>query len=63
MSLEIDPVPTDEEAAAIASALVVGWPAPAAAAEERTARPPAWRFAGRWWGGPTVVQRARPWRR
>ncbi len=63
MSLEITPVPTDEEAAAIAAALVVAWPRQAAVADDGAVRPPAWRFAGRWWGGPVAVERARPWRR
>ncbi len=63
MSLEISPVPSDEEAAAIAAALVVGWPTVAAEVEAGVRRPPAWRFAGRWWGGPVAVERARPWRR
>ncbi len=59
---DITPAPTDEEAAAIAAALVVAWPR-TAAEPETAARPPAWRFAGRWWGGPVAVERSRPWRR
>ena len=63
MSLEITPVPSDEEAAAIAAALVVAWPRSGGVVDDGPARPPAWRFAGRWWGGPAAVERARPWRR
>jgi hypothetical protein len=49
--MDIRPTPTDEEAAAIAAAVTVGWPRPAASA----AREPVstvWRFSGRWWNRP-----------
>ncbi len=49
--LTVSPEPTDEEAAAIAAAIVMAWPRPA---EGRT--PPSasnrWRFSGRWWAQP-----------
>lgn len=44
----ISPEPTDEEAAAIAAAVMLGWPRPAAPS---TVQPTStrWRFSGRWW--------------
>ncbi|HKY14376.1 MAG TPA: hypothetical protein VJM33_05590 [Microthrixaceae bacterium] len=53
------PVPTEEEAAAIAAAIEVAWPKatppPADDAESR------WRWAGRWWTRPIPLRRDRPW--
>ena len=54
----IAPVPTDEEAAAIAAAVQVvltgagGGPARPAVSR--------WRFSGRWWTRPVPARRARP---
>ena len=57
--MEIQPIPTDDEAAAIAAAIEVAWPrATVAATDEPT---PRWRFAGRWWSKPIPVRRDRPW--
>ena len=57
--MDIHPIPTDEEAAAIAAAIEVSWPrAVAASAPDE---PPRWRFAGRWWTKPVAVRRDRPW--
>ena len=56
--MEIRPVPSDEEAAAIAAAIEVSWPV-AVAVEVDV--PPRWRFAGRWWTRPIPVRRDRPW--
>jgi hypothetical protein len=57
----IRPMPTDDEAAAIAAALDALWPRPmpveAAGRERRT----SWRFSGRWWSVPTPVRRDRPY--
>ena len=54
----ISPEPTEEEAAAIAAAVVAGLlsgePAPA------DTPPPRWRFSGRWWSRPVSARRARP---
>jgi hypothetical protein len=54
----ISPEPTEEEAAAIAAAVVAGLPSggepPAPPA------PPRWRFSGRWWSAPVSSRRARP---
>ncbi len=57
--MDIHPVPTDDEAAAIAAAVEVSWPR--AAAEPTLGEPPRWRFAGRWWTKPIPVRRDRPW--
>lgn len=57
----VTPVPSDEEAAAIAAAVTMIWPQPAAAT--RADRAPAgvsWRFSGRWWASQHVVRRSRP---
>jgi hypothetical protein len=60
----ITPTPSDEEAAAIAAALVVGWPRPPAQGDGHPQEPdPRWRFSARWWNRPTAVSRQRPWRR
>ncbi|MET0903560.1 MAG: hypothetical protein ABWZ52_10000 [Acidimicrobiales bacterium] len=57
--MEIQPTPTDEEAAAIAAAIEVSWPRPVAAPVDEP--PPRWRFAGRWWTKPIPIRRDRPW--
>jgi hypothetical protein len=58
---EIRPVPTDEEAAAIAAAVEALWPRPVVmrAAREQP-RESAWRFSGRWWAKPVAARRERP---
>jgi hypothetical protein len=58
--MDISPIPTDEEAAAIAAAIEVTWPA-VVVGTDATATPPRWRFAGRWWTKPIPVRRDRPW--
>jgi hypothetical protein len=57
--MNVTPEPTDEEAAAIVSAIEVAWPRPAVA--EPPKEPPRWRFAGRWWTRPIPLRRDRPW--
>ncbi len=49
--LSISPTPTDEEAAAIAAAVYVGWPR-AVVDEPPAETPTSWRFSGRWWNRP-----------
>ncbi|HEY5886272.1 MAG TPA: hypothetical protein VIT24_01035 [Acidimicrobiales bacterium] len=56
--LRIDPVPTEEEAAAIVAAIELSWPR--AAAEAVPESSPRWRFSGRWWTKPVPTGRARP---
>ena len=57
--MDIHPVPTDDEAAAIASAIELSLRAtPSALAPPEQSR---WRFAGRWWTKPIPVRRDRPW--
>jgi hypothetical protein len=58
----ISPVPTDEEAAVIVSAVEAMWPRAAAGAEVEAERHTAWRFSGRWWARPLPTRRARPFR-
>ena len=57
--VEIRPVPTDEEAAAIVAAVEAAWPR--AVGSAAAPEPPRWRFAGRWWSKPIPVRRDRPW--
>jgi hypothetical protein len=58
--VEIQPTPTDEEAAAIVAALDAVRTSPVVALPEQEP-PPRWRFAGRWWTKPIPVRRDRPW--
>jgi hypothetical protein len=58
MALQIDPEPTDEEAAAIVAALEVGLPR--AGAEVPSDVVSRWRWSGRWWSKPVPVRRGRP---
>jgi hypothetical protein len=55
------PVPTDEEAVAIAAALDVLWPRVGGGVGDPTRRGSMWRFSGRWWSQPIPLRRARPW--
>ena len=50
--------PSDEEMAAIISAVEIAWPRPRP--PEPPAAPPAWRFSGRWWNKPIPSRRDRP---
>lgn len=55
----IRPEATDDEVAAIVSALALVWPGPSADADEP--EPPVrWRFSGRWWVKPLPLRRDRP---
>lgn len=56
--MDISPVPTDEEAAAIVAALEVAWPR---VGGEAAVEVPRWRFSGRWWSQPIPLRRSRPW--
>jgi hypothetical protein len=47
--------------AVITAAVDQAWPRPRLAAGEDVARPPAWRFSGRWWSRPAAARRDRPW--
>ncbi|MEO8697762.1 MAG: hypothetical protein ABI658_29965 [Acidimicrobiales bacterium] len=58
--MRIDPVPSDEEAAAVVAAIEVLWPRPGSAATNARIVSPAWRFSGRWWSGTSVVRQSRP---
>ena len=58
--MDIRPMPSDEEAAAIAAAIEVSWPRTVVGAAAGDA-PPRWRFAGRWWSRPIPIRRDRPW--
>jgi hypothetical protein len=58
--MDISPIPTDDEAAAIVAAIEVSWPAVVVGPDAAEA-PPRWRFAGRWWTKPIPIRRDRPW--
>jgi len=45
--ITVDPVPSDEEMAAIMAAHEALWPRPSAATASD--EPSRWRFSGRWW--------------
>jgi hypothetical protein len=57
--MEISPEPTDEEAAAIVTAVEAAWPKPTVVAGIDA--PPRLRFSGRWWSKPIPISRRRPW--
>ena len=56
--MNIEPAPTEEEAAAIVAAVQVGLPG--AGGEQPQPPVSRWRFSGRWWSRPVPVRRARP---
>ncbi len=56
----ITPIPTEEEAAAIAAAVTMMWPQPMVASATDASTVSAWRFSGRWWVTDAVSRRARP---
>ena len=56
----ITPIPTEEEAAAIAAAVTMMWPQPMVAPTTDASPVSAWRFSGRWWVTDAVSRRARP---
>ena len=56
----ISPIPTEEEAAAIAAAVTMMWPQPMVASTNDAGAVSAWRFSGRWWVTDAVSRRARP---
>ena len=54
--------PSEEELAAIVAAhQVLQRRVVVVAGDADTARPPAWRYSGRWWSRPVPVRRMRPW--
>jgi hypothetical protein len=53
----IDP----EVLAVLAAAVDQAWPGPRVVLAVEPARPPAWRFSGRWWSRPATTRRDRPW--
>jgi hypothetical protein len=56
----ISPVPSEEEAVAIAAAATLLWPHPVSAPSSATGVNTAWRFSGRWWATDAVSRRSRP---
>lgn len=58
----IHPVPSEEEAAAIAAAVTMMWPQPVAASSvsDDGRANVSWRFSGRWWASSHIVRRPRP---
>ncbi|HEY7917149.1 MAG TPA: hypothetical protein VIC86_09255 [Acidimicrobiales bacterium] len=49
-----------EVLAVLAAAVDQAWPRPRVAMVEEPAKPPAWRFSGRWWSRPATTRRDRP---
>jgi hypothetical protein len=62
VSVEINPVPSDEQAAAIMAAVEALWPRPIVFAEAEPPSTLAWRFSGRWWHRDRMARPERPWR-
>lgn len=56
----ITPIPTEEEAAAIAAAVTMMWPQPASPATAQSVTHTTWRFSGRWWANDAISRRGRP---
>jgi hypothetical protein len=56
----ITPIPSDEEAAAIAAAVTMMWPQPVAPAQNTRKTNESWRFSGRWWSDNSIARRIRP---
>ena len=59
--VQISPVPTDEEAAAIVAAVEAAQPKVVVVAATPAARNTSWRFSGRWWSKPLAARRGRPY--
>jgi hypothetical protein len=62
VNLEISPLPSDEEVAAIVAAVEVLWPKPVFVESSPVSRVPTWRFSNRWWVKPLPSRRDRPFR-
>ena len=63
MTDQIRPVPTEQEAVAIAAAMQELWPRPLVTEDYgNPLRAPTWRFSGRWWSRPLPHRRDRPFR-
>jgi hypothetical protein len=58
--LVIEPVATEEEAAAIVAAIEMTWPRRIVVASGPS-RASGWRWSGRWWARPVAARRDRPW--
>lgn len=56
----ITPIPTEEEAAAIAAAVTMMWPQPVAQQKLNDSANVSWRFSGRWWASHSTTRRSRP---
>jgi len=56
----ITPIPSNEEAAAIAAAVTMMWPQPVAPAQNTRKTNESWRFSGRWWSDNSIARRIRP---
>jgi len=56
-----EPALGPEVVAALAAAVEVSWPRPAALpTDESSEGRRAWRFSGRWWARPSLARRDRP---
>lgn len=56
----ITPIPSEEEAVAIAAAITAMWPQPYNAPQDSSPAQSAWRFSGRWWDTNAISRRRRP---
>lgn len=56
----ITPIPTEEEAAAIAAAVTLMWPQPVTPQKDQGTANVSWRFSGRWWASHSTTRRSRP---
>jgi hypothetical protein len=62
LALRLPPEPDPAVLAAIAAAVQLAWPRPAAPDAQNPVHE-AWRFSGRWWNKPVPLRRDRPWAR
>jgi hypothetical protein len=60
--VDVRPVPTDEEVAAVVAAVEALWTRAVVVPSEPRERPNVWRFSGRWWSRPVPARRDRPYR-
>jgi len=57
--VDVRPMPTDDELAAVMAAVEVLWPRAVLLSADPSV-PAAWRFSGRWWSKPLPLRRSRP---
>ncbi|HEX2785112.1 MAG TPA: hypothetical protein VHN36_16125 [Ilumatobacteraceae bacterium] len=60
MNVDVSPVASPEEVAAIVAAIEALWPKPMLPESPSARRVPTWRFSNRWWIMPLPSRRERP---